>query len=90
MQKQSPGVDLYKSSSEKFRKIHRKIAVQEFFFFKQSCSLHASNIIKAETLKKVFSYEFCEMFENVFFVEYLRARACDFDNEHLPSIIKQK
>ena len=37
----------------------------------------ACSFIKKETLAQVFSYEFCEIFKNTFFVEHLRATASD-------------
>ena len=38
-------------------------------------SLFRCNFIKKETLAQVFSYEFCEIFKNIFFTEHLRATA---------------
>ena len=54
MQKHLPRGNLEKKRcSEKFRKIHRKVA--------------GLRPIKKETLTQVFSYEFCEIFKNTFF-----------------------
>ena len=36
------------------------------------------NFIKKETLTQVFSCEFCEIFENNFFIEHLRKLPLDF------------
>ena len=42
----------------------------------QRCSQpEACNFIKKETLTKVFSCEFCEIFKNTFFTEHLRTTA---------------
>ena len=35
----------------------------------------AGNFIKKETLAKMFSCEFCEIFKNILFMEHLRATA---------------
>ena len=51
-------------------KIHRKTPVPESFF-KQSCRPQAT-LLKKEVLAQVFSYEFCEIFKNTFFIEQLR------------------
>ena len=40
-----------------------------FWFFR---CYKASNFIKKEILSQVFSCEFCKMFQNTFFIEYLR------------------
>ena len=35
------------------------------------------DFFKKETLAQVFSYEFCEIFKNIFFTEQLRVAASD-------------
>ena len=35
------------------------------------------DFIKKETLAQVFSYEFCEIFKNIFFTEQLRVTASE-------------
>ena len=37
----------------------------------------ACNFIKKETLAQVFSCDFCEIFQNTFFTEHLRATASE-------------
>ena len=37
----------------------------------------ACNFIKKEMLAQVFSYEFCEIYKNTFFIEHLRATASE-------------
>ena len=49
-----------------FTKFTGKYLRQSFFF---------NNFIKKETLAHVFSCEFCEIFKNTFFTEYLRTTA---------------
>ena len=56
-----------KRCSLKFRKIHRKTPVPESLFNKVAGS--ACNFIKNETLAQVFSCEFCEISNNVFFLQ---------------------
>ena len=60
----------------KFRKIHRKIPVQESFFNKVTGL--TLQLIKKETLAQVFSFEFCKIFKNIFFTEHIRATASGF------------
>ena len=38
-------------------------------------SPQACNFIKKETLTQMFSYEFCEIFNNTFFIEHLQETA---------------
>ena len=52
---------------KKFRKIERKTPVPEFLFLKVS--------VFSQTLARVFSYEFCEIFKNTFFTEHFRTTA---------------
>ena len=63
IQKQSSGGVLWKRCSWKFHKIQRKTPVSEFLFLtKLVC-----NFIKKEALSQVFSCEFREIFQNIFF-----------------------
>ena len=39
----------------------------------------ACNFIKKETLAQVFSCQFCEIFKNTFFTEYLQTTASNFN-----------
>ena len=48
---------------------------QSLFFSKVACL--ACNIIKKETLAKVFSCEFCDISKNTFFTDHLRKTASD-------------
>ena len=56
-----------------FLKISQKFTgkdlCQSLFFNKLKTS---GNFIKQEALARVFSYEFCEIFKNTFFIENLR------------------
>ena len=56
-----------------FAKFTRKHLCQSLFFNKVADE--ACNFIKKETLAQVFSCEFCEIFENIFFTEHLRTTA---------------
>ena len=38
----------------------------------QASGLAACNFIEKDTLAQVFSWEFCEIFKKIFFVEHLR------------------
>ena len=55
----------------KFRNIHRKTPVLESRF-NNVAGLKTWNFIKNETPTQVFSYEYCEIFKNTYFDEYLR------------------
>ena len=44
-------------------------------------SLFFCNFIKKETPTQVFSYEFSEIFKNIFFTKHLRATASAYRNE---------
>ena len=56
----------------------------ESLFFKKSYSLaEACYFIKKDTLAQEFSYEFCEIFKNIFFTEQFRLTA----SENLNNII---
>ena len=50
------------------------------FLIKLQAEAGASNFINIETLARVFSCEFCEIFKNTFFTEHLWATASE---EHL-------
>ena len=67
---------LQKTYSWKFRKIHRKTSVPVSPF--QSYRPEVCKCIKKDNLAQVFSCEFCEIFKNTFFTEYLRTTASDF------------
>ena len=43
----------------------------------------ACNFIKKETLKQVFSHEFCEISKNTFFIEHLWTTASDFHDKFI-------
>ena len=45
--------------------------------FQQSCRPEACNFIKKETLAQVFSCDICEIFNNTFFTEHVRATASE-------------
>ena len=64
----SPGDFLGTRCSCKFRKIYRKATVPELLFNKV-----ATYLIKLDTPAQMPSREFCEIFENTFFKEHLRA-----------------
>ena len=49
----------------------------KFSFFNKVVGL-SLNFIKRETLAQIFSCEFCEISENIFFTEHLRATASFF------------
>ena len=68
--KQQPEVFYKKRCSLKFRKIHKKLPVQESLFF-LNCRPEVGNFIKKATLAQAFSYEFCEISKNTFFTEHL-------------------
>ena len=42
------------------------------FFFNKYASLRPANFIKKETSKQIFSCEFCQIFKNIFFIDYLQ------------------
>ena len=42
----------------------------------------ACNFIKKETLAQVFSYEFCKISKNTFFIEHLRTTASERKRAH--------
>ena len=76
---------------EKTRSSHRRCSVRKgvlrnFAKFTGNCArvsffnrveAEACNFIKQETLAQVFSCEFCEISNNTFFAEHLRATASD-------------
>ena len=41
-------------------------------YFNKGARLRPASLFKKETLVQVFSCEFCEIFENTFFIEHLR------------------
>ena len=53
---------------KKFRKIHIAAPVSEFLFL-MNYQASACSFIKKETLVRVFSCEFCEVFKNILFTE---------------------
>ena len=42
------------------------------FLIKLQAEAEACNFIKKEILTQVFSFEFCEIFKNIFFIAHLR------------------
>ena len=55
----------------------------------------ACNFIKKETLAQVFSWEFCEISKNTFFIEHLRANASEVShnqnqNENQNQVINER
>ena len=54
-----------------FAKVAGKHFCQSLFFNKVA----GLNFIKKETVAQVFSYEFCEIFKNSFFIEHLQKTA---------------
>ena len=63
-----------KRSSQKIRKIQRKIPVpKSLFLIKLQAS--ACNVTKKETLAQVFSFEFSEISKNTFLEEHLQEAA---------------
>ena len=73
-QKQPPELFCQKVVIRNFIKFTGKHLGQSLFF-KQSCRPQACNFIKKETLAKVFSCEFCEIFNNTFFHRTLMVAA---------------
>ena len=72
---------LWKSYSEKFRKILRKTLAPESFLIKMH--LEPCNILEKETLAQFFSCEFCKIFKNSFFTEHLRVDcSCQWNYIH--------
>ena len=59
----------------KFREIHRKEPVLEFLFNKASDFKVYNFIKKRQTLAQVFSFEFRDIFRNIYFVEHLGSAA---------------
>ena len=70
IQKQTPEVLCGKTVLQKFAKFTGKHLFHSFQVSGQIC-----NFIKKETLAKVFSCEFFEIFKNTFLTEQLRATA---------------
>ena len=53
------------------------------FFFNKAAGIRSSTLLKKETLARVFSCEFYEIFKNTFFIEHLRTTAfekCESSN----------
>ena len=63
--------------SWKFCKIHRKTPVPDSTFNKVAC-LRPATLLKEEAMAQVFSYEFCEIFKDIFFTEHLWMTASVF------------
>ena len=70
LQKQSHGCTQWKSYSWKFLKIHRKTLEEN------------STTLLKKTLAQVFSYEFCEIFKNIFFYRTPPVTASGFVNSY--------
>ena len=68
-----PGLFFKKGVLKNFAKLAGKYLSQNLFFNKVSGQ--ACIFTKKETLAKVFSCEFCEIFRNIFFIEQFRLRA---------------
>ena len=52
-------------------------------FFNKGVDLRPATSLKKEILVQVFSCEFCEIFNNTFFTEHLRAIASKCDSANL-------
>ena len=69
------GVFFKKGIHKNFAKSTGKHQCRIVFFNKITAS--ASNLIKKESPAQVFSYEFCEIVRNSFFIKHLRATASE-------------
>ena len=49
------------------------------FFFNKVADLRPATLLKKETPTQLFSYSFCEIFKNTYFVEHLRTVASKRD-----------
>ena len=76
-QKQPPELFNKKETGvfENFLKFTRKFMHQILFKFKLHLFLSLLNLIKKETPVHVFSCEFCEINQDIYFVEHLRTAA---------------
>ena len=69
-QKQAPEVSCKKTCSNKFSKLHGKSPVRSLIFNKVA-GLRPTFLLEKSPLAQVFSYEFCVISMNTFFIERL-------------------
>ena len=80
MQKQPSEGFFIKGVKRNFSKFTRKHLFQNLFFDKVKLCKSIKNVVKNETFAQVYSSEFCEICENIFFEEHHRTTASDYSS----------